>query len=458
MFEEWTRQRVLGLAPDTASAKAGSGLSKSSKWSMLGHNTSAVWGEIKGSGSCPYQVRIDLTEPAFKCSCPSRKFPCKHALGLLLVLAEEASAIQPGEPPEWVADWLAKRSQQTEQREQRAKSNADKPVDPKAQARRAAKRDERIRAGIEEAAMWLADVMRAGLAVAQTQPGNYWQHPAARLVDAQAPGLARYIRQMRDSVAAGDCWQERFLDAAGRLFLTIEAYRRLDELPEDVRADVRSAIGLTVSTDELIATQPAVSGRWLVLGQQVEQEEHLQVRRTWLVENSDVNRVALILDFAAGAQTLDTSLIAGMSFQGELVYYPGRNPLRAVIKARDKAELIEDFPSHELDAALALYGRTVSTSPWIDRWPMLVGGVCFQARFGGNAVAWSLRDGTGRCLPISASFVAGWTALSVTGARPCSVFGEWDGRKLLPLAIRSDQGMFIAGRRAGAAHWGRASA
>jgi uncharacterized Zn finger protein len=36
-----------------------------------------------------YQIRVDLGEFAYNCTCPSRKLPCKHVLGHqgLLVLA-----------------------------------------------------------------------------------------------------------------------------------------------------------------------------------------------------------------------------------------------------------------------------------------------------------------------------------------------------------------------------------
>jgi len=456
--ETWTRQRVLDLAPDASSAKAGDGLGKASKWSLLGRHESAVWGEIKGSGSKPYQVRIDLSEPAFKCSCPSRKFPCKHALGLMFVLAGEMSAVVEASMPEWVSDWLAKRSERSEQREQRAQERAARPIDVKAQAKRAAMRDERIRAGIEEAAIWLSDVIRTGLATAQTQPGSYWEHAAARLVDAQAPGLARYVRMMRDEVASDEQWQERFLDVAGRLYLAIDAYRRLDALPDDLRADVCSTIGITVNTNDLIATQPAVSGQWLVLGQQVEQEERLQVRRTWLTEANDAARAALILDFAVGAQPLDPGLVVGTSFSGELVYYPSRQPLRAVVKDRGAIAPFNEFPARTLVEALAGYSGALAASPWIERWPMSLRDVSLRAQSAGDTTAWLLCDADGNGLPLSRAFRADWTALSVTGGRPCRVFGEWDGRSLLPLTIQSDQGVFVAGRQTDGPLLGKVSA
>src|SRR4051812_25883045 len=100
----WTADRVTQLAPDAASAKAGQGLAAARHWVTLALDGDAVWGECKGSGAKPYQVRVDLDEPAFKCSCPSRKFPCKHALGLMLLVA--AGGVSAGAKPQWVEEWL----------------------------------------------------------------------------------------------------------------------------------------------------------------------------------------------------------------------------------------------------------------------------------------------------------------------------------------------------------------
>jgi hypothetical protein len=71
----WTPQQVLALAPDPAGAKAGQGLASPRPWSQLGHDDEAVWGLCQGSGRKPYQTQVDLSEPAFNCSCPSRKSP-----------------------------------------------------------------------------------------------------------------------------------------------------------------------------------------------------------------------------------------------------------------------------------------------------------------------------------------------------------------------------------------------
>lgn len=102
-----TTEAVLALAPDAASAKAARGLLSPAQWPSLGHDATAAWGECQGSGSKPYQTQVDLSGPVFKCSCPSRKFPCKHGLALLLLRAQDTSRFTtPAEPPEWVRAWL----------------------------------------------------------------------------------------------------------------------------------------------------------------------------------------------------------------------------------------------------------------------------------------------------------------------------------------------------------------
>ena len=99
MAKKWNVVQVVALAPDAASRKAGRGLAASPRWSQLGSNESLVWGRFQGSAKEPYQVTVDLTEPAFHCSCPSRKIPCKHALALLLYLVDHPEQRTEAEAP-----------------------------------------------------------------------------------------------------------------------------------------------------------------------------------------------------------------------------------------------------------------------------------------------------------------------------------------------------------------------
>src|SRR5690606_26524918 len=95
----WTVEQVLAAAPDSASQVAGRKLATPAPWRNTGWSGELLWGDCLGSGSSPYQVTVDAGSRRWKCSCPSRKFPCKHALGLLFLWAEgrlsESGAIAP---------------------------------------------------------------------------------------------------------------------------------------------------------------------------------------------------------------------------------------------------------------------------------------------------------------------------------------------------------------------------
>lgn len=83
-----TEQLILLQAPNPAAAENGRKLWKKGSFSAL-HRTednNLYWAECAGSGKTPYRVSIDWTDPdapVCRCSCPSRQFPCKHALGLM---------------------------------------------------------------------------------------------------------------------------------------------------------------------------------------------------------------------------------------------------------------------------------------------------------------------------------------------------------------------------------------
>src|SRR5579884_2253853 len=118
-----TPDQVLARAPDAASANAGKQLSHPSSWRDLGQNQEVIWGECQGSAL--YQVRIERATFTVVCSCPSRKQPCKHGLGLLLLAAEQENAIAVRvDPPNWVTAWLSKRVAAKAAKETRARQHA----------------------------------------------------------------------------------------------------------------------------------------------------------------------------------------------------------------------------------------------------------------------------------------------------------------------------------------------
>ncbi len=453
----FTAEQVMALAPDAASAKAGRGLANARKWVSFGRNQEAVWGECQGSGQKPYQTVVTTSVvhgPAFRCSCPSRKLPCKHGIGLLLLLAAQPGFFTTGDAPPWVTDWLAGRAQRAQRRAGRSAA-----PDAKAQAQRQADRESKVAAGVEELELWLRDLVRLGLASTQEKPARFWESIAARMVDAQAPGLARLLRNLAGIPASGSGWQERLAERLGRIHLLLQAYHRLDSLPPETQADVRDLIGWAQSQDELLSAdddralrpQGVSKGRWLVLSHRVETEDRLRVQRTWLW-NEIVQQAALVLSFAATGQGLDTSLPPGTAFDAELVYYPSAYPLRALVKQREAAQPLDrERPSGReaslwdgwsgyagLDAAHAAYSAALARHPWLEQFPVPLRAVIPIL----SADRWWIRDSDGRAWPLAPHFNRGWELLALSGGQPITLFGEWDGEHLLPLSVWAE-GRFV---------------
>ena len=225
-----TSEGVAELAPDAKVAAAGKKLGVLKSWENIGRSPEAVWGECRGSAV--YQVRVDLSDLAVKCSCPSRKQPCKHAIGLLYMAVE----VPPPEasPPDWVTDWLARRAA----RKRAERRDETVPADPEAKEKREKKRLSRISAGLDALDLWMEDLVRGGLAAAGTKPPSFWEEQAKRMVDAQAPGVAARLRRLSELPNSSPDWTGKLLDALGRLALLSEAFRRLDTLDDPLAESV----------------------------------------------------------------------------------------------------------------------------------------------------------------------------------------------------------------------------
>lgn len=206
-----TLEKIEALAPDQSSIDAARKLLKPGGWPKLAcDGGELVWGECQGSGATPYRVVISESDAGYKCSCPSRKFPCKHSLALMWMRSEGKVGFAVAEVPEWVKDWVSRRrgpgagaapdAKEAKPKVSMAKSEAEAGEvvsDPKAEARAAAARERNRRdreaailTGLDELEIWLSDQLDRGVAALVAQSGHACKLIAQRLVDAKASGLA----------------------------------------------------------------------------------------------------------------------------------------------------------------------------------------------------------------------------------------------------------------------------
>lgn len=425
---------ILQLSPDEASAKAAKSLVIPGKWPRLEFDEQAIWGECQGSGSKPYQVQVDKSGPAFRCSCPSRKFPCKHGLALLLLMAQNPANFSAAPAPAWVSEWLASRQQRAEKQETRIAEKREAPADPQAIARREGTRLQRMGGGLEELERWLNDRLRQGLAQLPGQTA-IWEELARRMIDAQLPGLAFRLRRIGSRVGKTEDWPGHVLGSLGQLRLLIDAFRRLDNLPPAVQQDVRAALGMTIERESVLASGERLSDDWWVLGQAIDEEGALWMRRVWL-QGRQSGRLAMLLDFAHGSRRFAQSYVTASNVNAELAFFPGNLPLRAIAVDDARLQPVKPLPvADSVDVALETLTRAVAANPWQSPHPLLVGdGVPCSGAWG-----WSLHGPGQRRLPLQVREEDGWQLLAAGGGTPLAVFGEWDGEALRPLSAWREQ-------------------
>ncbi|GIF13046.1 SWIM zinc finger family protein [Actinoplanes teichomyceticus] len=416
--ERWSTAQAESLAPDAAALKRAR--SVSGQFSATGRHDDILWGLCRG-----HQVAVDLAGPVFKCSCPSFRAPCKHAVGLVLRWAEAG----PGEAatPAWVTSWQAVRAARA-----RARTT---PPDPVAAARRARERAERVAGGMAELRRWLDDQIEQGLAGLGRHGHRAFEPVAARLVDAQAPGVAGAVRRLGGIAGVGPHWADRLLGELAMLHLLAAGHDRLDSLDPATAATVRSRIGYPTPAEDVLAG-PRVTDRWQVLGQHDSDDGALTTRRAWL-HGASTSRFALVLSFAAPGQSLATDLVPGTEFRGDLCFYPSAAPMRALVAERTSAT--EPFGAPDgagsVRSALSRWSRLLADDPFRYDGPMLLAAVT------PTPDGW-LVDPEGDALPLAPGHRQPWWLLAAAGGRPATVAAEWSPGGLRPLGAWVD-GQFL---------------
>lgn len=440
-MSDWSVQRIEQLAPDSAAVKAAQGTAKPAKWRNLGRDDRTLWGECQGSGANPYQVRVDLIDVTYKCSCPSRKLPCKHTLALLLMLADGA-AIPAADPPAFVAEWTTNRAKRAEAKQARETQAVSTAPDPAAKAKRIEKREGRIGAGLDQLEAWLADLVHQGLATARGQGSGLWTQMASRLVDAQAPGLARRVNEIGERIVASREWQSETLASLGKLQLLIDAYRNLERLPADLAAEIRSIVGWTQEQD-VLRERDGMRDRWQVIARRQNETENLKTQVTWLYGESS-ERFALVLEFAVGAQPLPANYSVGQVIDSDLVFFDGSPALRALEKDRHGSEARKLALPMGVDIASMqhTYARWLATNPWLERYPFVLD----IARLEMRQDRLFLIDQSERRVPIDERCRHGWNLIALAAGGALKVFGDWNGNAFDPFSVQRADELFIAAR------------
>lgn len=437
---DWTIERVTQVAPNEKIAESGRRLSdpQNAAWKLLGRGELCAWGEYQGNADEVYICKIDLLklqqgDHHWDCTCEARKTPCKHILALLYRLLENPTTIAEGIVPDYVLTWRDNVTRnQLEKMAQKNEGFFSNLGQDDERAEQYQARRQRIMAGLIELEQWLFNLIRHGLAEAQVQTYEFWDARAARLVDAQATGVANWLRDMGGIPVSGDDWIEPLMDQLGRLYLLIQSYKRFDSLPITTQSDIRTVLGWPVKRHEVRADDGIVDD-WLVLGRDTDSEKN-KASRIWL-RGRESGRDVLIQELR-GDILFESHLQIGWSLQAKMVYYPSRSPLRAFI-AEKLSDVVEGvaLTGQNIQTCIENYSQSLAQNPWLAHYPFLLDQVVTLPYGKG----WVLREENGDYLPISERFRSKyWVLMALSGGRPIQVAGEWNGEKFYPTGASVD--------------------
>ncbi len=434
MPQELTYEHILTLAPDEGTAQRAKSVAHAQRWHSIEGNGRAIWGTL-GDPNDPYRTAVDFEGMGFRCTCPVRRLPCKHGIGLLLLFSKANHLFQLVEtPPDWLADWLKKRSEKTTKPSTDATPSRSPEAESALAEKRKQNREKRIfqmAAGLAELESWLFDLFRQGLATLEGQATSYFNDLASRMVDAKLGTLARRIRQLPMLMHEAN-WHEKILAELGEIYLLLRAFQRLETLPETLQDDLLSLAGVNFKKEDILNLE-AVTDQWLVAGQTLEDDDaNLLARRIWLIGEA-TGKTALLLDFSWGGQAFETNFRLGTVLKAEVVFYPSAHPQRAILKKFEYSEaafsLRNGHPS--LTAFADAYAGALSENPWLGRFPAFLEGVVplfYQKKF-------VLVDALRKQLPLEVGEDLGWKLVALSCGRPIGVFGTWDGEVFMPLSV-----------------------
>ena len=357
-----TEKQINTIAPDTASIKAATKVFNKTKWEVK-KSDRAIWAAIQGSGKKPYLVQIDINDLAFKCSCPSRKFPCKHGLALAYYIAANGfDNISHTSEAIWVKEWIDKRTNKAITKAAKAK----KVIDPKKQKKKSENKWANAKKSIEQVELWLKDLMKLGILDFPNKEQTYWAKLAKRMVDAKMPGINTYFNILAN-VNYQSNWEHIVLKIINKIHLLVQAIKNHSNLEADFKQELELLLGWNISKADLLANEKTeiFDDVWMIVKVDTNTTENLDSRKVHLY-GVQTNRWAYILEFAFGNTYFKDRYAEGTLMQAKLAFYPGIQKTRAFVKIKGSQTNVEQNlkPIPNLLKSNKLFTNRINQFPW----------------------------------------------------------------------------------------------
>lgn len=340
---EITSSYVDSLAPNGAAIKNALGLVQKNKFVQLHHSGSGdlLFGECKGSGSSNYATSADFAvpdKPVFRCSCPSRQFPCKHSLGLMYALVQGQTFTEAPVPDDLAAK-RAKAEQREEKKQEAQTTEAGKAAKPKRTNKTAGlKKVASQLEGLDHLDKLLAGFVRRGLGTLDAKSVKALKEQVKAFGNYYLPGVQNELRLLQLQLARKEEAEEGYPNARATLI-------RLHALSTRGRVHLQSKLNSgEPGPDPGSALDEALGHAWTLAelqqhGLVKEKAAMLQLaflsyddgaRQEWVdlgywldLDSGDVHRTVNYRPYRAARHMKEEDSMGEVLRARELVLYPG---------------------------------------------------------------------------------------------------------------------------------------
>lgn len=330
---------VESAAPNAAAISNGRGLVVKGKFVALkqSEDKTVIFGECKGSGASNYVCSCDFIEPSkpvYRCTCPSRQFPCKHTLGLMFALVDGKKFATAAVP-----DDLQAKREKIEKRVEKKKEEATKPV--KVNKAALAKKIQAQLGGLDLLEQLTLDLVRTGMGNTSAKTAKQIEEQAKQLGNAFLPGAQAALHNYTRLFASEDGHVESEINSKQREKIYSEALQQLTRLNSLVKQG-RKYLQARLADPELAPETDSAIAAWLGHAWQLR-----ELQESGLVEkNAELIQLAFnSYDDVARREFVDTGIWMNLG-SGKIQLTQTYRPYQAVkfIKSEDSFFKIAQVP------------------------------------------------------------------------------------------------------------------
>ncbi|TWT92347.1 hypothetical protein Pla52n_62210 [Stieleria varia] len=219
---------VDSQAPNANATSNGRGLVVKGKFVVLhqSDDETLLFGECSGSGKSNYVCSCDFirpNQPTYRCTCPSRQFPCKHCLGLMYAFVGGKKFTVADVPED-----LAAKREKLQERKEKQKEQSDKPR--KVNKAALSKKLQAQLNGLDLLETFTFDLVRSGMGNTNAKTARDMQQRAKQLGDAYLPGAQAALHQYTNLFVGADGKYDGELSSQQRETIYTEALDQLTRL------------------------------------------------------------------------------------------------------------------------------------------------------------------------------------------------------------------------------------